>query len=116
MFASKAFKALILRKSVLVEGSSSGKIILPIETKKPLSSFQPSLTSASNKKFWANSVAVLFYSINDIELAIFLIRSTSLAKVLDINKPKITVNWQNFNIKNIKTPKIIVINLELLSC
>ena len=36
MFASKDFKALILRKSGLVEGSSSGKILVPIETKKPL--------------------------------------------------------------------------------
>ena len=51
MFASKDFKALILRKFGLVEGSSSGKILVPIETKKPFSSFQPSLTSASNKKF-----------------------------------------------------------------
>ena len=47
--------------------------------------------------------AVLFFSINEFELAIFLKRSTSLAKVLEINKQKITANLQNFNIKNIKT-------------
>ena len=79
IFASKAFIALMFKKLGFVAGSTSSNTLLPMEIKKPLSSFQLSDTPASRRKSCANSEAVLFSSINGLELAIFLTLSTSFA-------------------------------------
>ena len=75
--------------------------------KKPLSSFHPSVTPASNRKSCAKSDAVLFSSINGFELAKFLVRSTSLALTLE-KLIKKRDKKANFNILQ----EIVIIHLN----